>query len=281
MLSLIFATLASSSIALLFKVSENGHYNRLRITTTNYVAALLVSLLFFLVSPKAPIEWLSVLSIGIPTGLCFFGSFLLYQQSVKDNGASLSAMAGKLGILLPMLLSILIWKEVPTLRQFTGIALALAAILYINAGPSSSLDSTKRIKTSLIFLFLVGGLGEFANKLFQVYGKLENQSLFLFVVFATACVTSLYYTLKEAPKAGSSLRKDIIMGTAIGIPNLLSSFFLIRALTKIPAAIAFPAFSAGSILIVVAVSRIIFKEAIHLRQSIGIAATVIALILIF
>ncbi len=287
MLSLIFAMLCSASIALLFKVSESGKYNRSRVTTVNYIAAFSISMLLFVLRSQSAgirldsifvgVNWPVVMGIGLPAGLCFFGSFVLYQQSVKDNGASLSAMAGKMGILLPMIASILFWKEWPTAYQTIGIALAISAILYINSSPSSH----QKIKASLILLFLIGGLGEFTNKLFQVYGQSSDQSLFLFVVFATACLLSLIYTLKQAIVPGSSLKKDILMGLAIGIPNLFSSHFLIRALNTMAAAIAFPAFSASTILIVALLSRILFGEKLNRRSMIGLSMTIVALLLIF
>lgn len=287
MLSLILAMLCSASIALLFKVSESGKYNRSRVTTVNYVAAFSISMLLFVLRSQSAgirldsifvgVNWPVVMGIGLPAGLCFFGSFVLYQQSVKDNGASLSAMAGKMGILLPMIASILFWKEWPSAYQTIGIALAISAILYINSSPSSH----QKIKASLILLFLVGGLGEFTNKLFQVYGQSSDQSLFLFVVFATACLLSLIYTLKQAIVPGSSFKKDILMGLAIGVPNLFSSHFLIGALNTMAAAIAFPAFSAGTILIVALLSRILFAEKLNRRSMIGLSMTIVALLLIF
>lgn len=287
MLSLILAMLCSASIALLFKISESGKYNRFRVTTANYIAAFSISMLLFVLRSQSAgkelgsifvgVNWPAVIGIGIPAGLCFFGSFVLYQQSVKDNGASLSSMAGKMGILLPMVASIVFWQEWPTPLQSVGILLAISAILYINSGPSTH----QKIKTSLILLFLVGGLGEFTNKLFQVYGQQNDQSLFLFIVFATACLLSLIYAFKQTIVIGSSLKKDMLMGLAIGVPNMFSSHFLILALNTIPAAIAFPAFSAGTILIVALLSRLVFGEKLNNRSMIGLAMTIIALLLIF
>lgn len=277
MISLFLAILCSASIALLFKHSESGHYNRMRVTTANYIAAFAFSFILFLGNPPETVHWGTVLGIGIPAGVCFFASFVLYQKSVKDNGASLSAMSGKMGILLPMIASIILWREIPTFLQIVGICLAIGAILYINFSP----EPHHSIHRSLIWLFLVGGLGEFANKLFQMYGQLPDKTLFLFVVFATAFLLSLFYATKEAVKPGSSLKKDLSMGFAIGIPNLLSSFFLIQALTSVPAAVAFPAFSAGTVLIVTVLSRLIFSETINRRSAIGLALTSVALLLIF
>ncbi len=277
MISLILATLCSASIALLFKKSETGNFNRFRLTTVNYIAAFTFSLILFMANRSDSVDWLTVVGIGIPTGICFFASFVLYQQSVSDNGASLSAMAGKMGILLPMIASILLWREWPSALQTLGIFLAIGSILYINFTP----EPHHQVKKSLLLLFAVGGLGEFANKLFQMYGQLSDKALFLFVVFSTAFLLSLWYSLKHPIKSGSSLQNDILMGFAIGIPNLLSSFFLIQALTTVPAAVAFPAFSAGTILVVTLFSRLFFGERIHKRSAIGLGITIIALLLIF
>ena len=80
MFSLLLAIASSSSIALLFKVSERGHYNRYRVTSANYFTAFMTSFTLFLIQTKcltdatfmANIKWSVVLGLGIPAGFFFF-----------------------------------------------------------------------------------------------------------------------------------------------------------------------------------------------------------------
>jgi drug/metabolite transporter (DMT)-like permease len=290
MFTLFLAILSSATIALLFKISEGGQFNRYRVTSANYFAAFLTSLFFYLTEAHTQpldqrimtLDWLSVLGIGIPAGICFFLSFVFYQISVKDNGASLSAMFGKLGILLPMFISVILWHEMPTIVQTIGILIAIVAMLLVNYQPKALDYLTERTgKSSLILLFATGGMAEFSNKLFQKFGYPEDKNFFLFVVFFVAFLCSSIFSVFSTQQSLRSLKHDILMGFAVGIPNLLSSYFLINALEVVPATIAFPAYSSGSIVLVTIGSVLFFKEKFSRRSFIGLTLTLFALLLIF
>lgn len=289
MLQLGLAILCSSSIAWLFKISEgtkSGEMNRYRVTAVNYFVAFTVSLIMYIMQKSSSnvvekcgvIDWITILSIGIPAGFCFFLSFLYYQISVKENGASLSGMFGKLGILVPMIIAVVLWNEIPSLTQAVGIAMAIFAMVLVNLPKEKS--EFKGIKKSLILLFTFGGLAEFSSKLFQKSGNLEDKSIFLCVVFGIAFCLSAMMVKRSPEVKGSYFLKDALMGAAVGIPNLLSSVFLISALNIIPATIAFPIYSAASIGLISIGSRIFFKEELSQKAWVGIIVTMFALVLV-
>ncbi len=98
MIFLIFATLCSASIALVFKFSEGRKLNRYAVTSVNYMAAILVSIIMVLADNTGFSTWRAGLAVGVPAGVCFFLAFVYYQLSVRDSGAGLAGMFGKLGI---------------------------------------------------------------------------------------------------------------------------------------------------------------------------------------
>lgn len=289
MLSLGLAILCSSSIAWLFKISEgtqSGKMNRYRVTAANYFVAFAVSYFMYILQKSTSavgekcgvIDWFTILSIGIPAGFCFFLSFLFYQISVKENGASLSGMFGKLGILVPMVIAVVLWREIPSLTQAIGISMAIFAMVLVNL-PKDKADF-KGFKKSLILLFIFGGFAEFSSKLFQKAGNPTDKSIFLCVVFGIAFSLSAAMVAKSPKVAGSSLIRDSLMGAAVGIPNLLSSVFLISALELIPATVAFPIYSAASIGLISIGSKVFFKEELSRRGWVGIIVTMLALVLV-
>ena len=277
--------------------------NRLAVTTSNYFIAFTISLVFILrndlfsyfgggefsklfseftgviflnnnvFSEKASLAW--TVFIGVFAGIFFFLSFIYYQKSVRNDGVGLSGVFSKLGILLPMLLSIILWQEFPSSIQWLGISLAILSIIIVNF-PFNK-DWKQALRLSLIFLFFYGGIAEFSNKLFQKYASLNLKPLFLFFVFVTAFLISLLYTIKDKEKIS---REDLITGIMVGIPNLFSSFFLINALDVLKTAVVFPIFSAGSIVVISLGGFIIFQEKLNKREISAIFMTIIALILI-
>ena len=300
---LILAVLCSASIALLFAKSERMGLNRYAVTAVNYAVAVLVgvslgagsgafavrswSLKAFLgeiglvigaghgqFSPAAAPVW--ALMVGIVSGGICAGSFLLYQHSVRRNGPALSGMFGKLGILLPVILSLLVWRDLPTAIEWLGIGLALGALLL----PSLSRSTGLRPQGSLlllVLLFLAMGAGEFSNKLFQAFAPQAQSAVFLSVVFSVAFVGSLVLLLVRGGGVG---KRDLLMGLAVGVPNLLSSWFLIRALDEIKAAVAFPLYSVGGMSLIALGGVLLLRERLSRYDVLGLLTAAVALVLL-
>ena len=300
---LLLAILCSASIALIFKHSESSGMNRYAVTSANYLTAVAVSLILLgfrgigrtsaksamdasfseigqalgsgrgIGSSESAMLW--ALLVGALAGGVFFLAFVYYQVSVREYGAGLSGAFAKLGILVPMSLSLIFWREYPTAVQWAGIGLAVGSILLANRPPQRQGKATFR--TALLLLFLFGGLAEFSNKVFQKYGMQEHKALFLLVVFAVAFVCSLAVVMYRRQPVR---RRDLITGVAVGIPNLFSSYFLILALDSIPAAVAFPIFGASTVLIINAVGIGFFGERLSGSEKAAIVLTIVALVLV-
>lgn len=75
-------------------------------------------------------------------------------------------------------------------------------------------------------------------------------------------------------------RRDLLTGIVVGVPNFFCAYFLIKALTVMPAPVVFPAYAAGSIVMIHLFGSFIFKEKSTRAESVAIALTIVALILI-
>lgn len=227
----------------------------------------------YVLSQYSSIIWGAI--TGVVFGSFFFLGFLYYQKSVRENGVGLTGTFGKLGILIPVTFSIVLWKELPTSIQWVGIILSLVAIVIVNLSP----DSLEKfdIKPTLILFFLFGGLSDLSNKVYQKYALNDYKDFFLFFVFLVAFLVSMYFTLRD--KTAFS-KKDMLTGFAVGIPNLFSSYFLILSLDTLKASVAYPLFSAGGILLINIGGYIIFKEKISRKNKFAIALIVVASVLI-
>lgn len=301
MFYLFLAILCSASIALIFKYTENTNTNRYVITSANYFIAFVTSLIMIsytgllegitretsfvnevtmvmgndqrILSPYSSMVW-GILIGGI-SGVFFFLSFTYYQKSVKDNGVGISGTIAKLGILIPMIFSIIIWREFPTSIQWIGILLSLVSIVVINLSKRSIKNFD--FKPTLLLLFVFGGMAEFSNKIYQKYALNDYKDVFLFAIFFIAFLISVTYTVNAKGKATV---KDILTGFAVGIPNLFSSYFLILSLDSLKTSVAFPIYSAGSIVLINIGGFLIYREKIALKNQLAIVMTIVALILI-
>ncbi len=302
MIYLGLAILGACSIGLLFKFSENRGLHRYIITAVNYLTASIISLVMAIranllpqigmISGDGLLNRVSTITreggvlptgnsslwaiiIGVMTGIFFLNAFIYYQKSIFENGIALSGMFSRLGVLIPMIISIIIWKEIPSGIHSIGITLAISAIVLAN------LEFEKRgqfeMRSSLIFLFLFSGVGIFCNKLFQKYALLEHKSIFLLIAFFTALLLALRIVARK--KQGIT-PPDLVVGILVGSANLATNYFLVMALSRIKAAVVFPIYSAGSIIAMALGGVLIFRERLRPKDIFAICMTIIAIVLI-
>jgi drug/metabolite transporter (DMT)-like permease len=281
MFDLLLAIIFSAMIPVLMKYAHNRNLADEVILTFNYLIALSVSIIFTLLKQENYIDLFSdsksiiiLIAVGIVTGLMYYNAFYFYQKSVRDNGVSLSIAVGKMGIVIPMILSLILWHEIPTQLQWVGILMSMVAIGIINIKPKEF--KGVQIKTSLLMFFIIGGLGDFFNKLFEVNVGAQYTDLFLVMVFGTALIASLYNTIKLK----NITKLSVVYGVAVGIPNMLTAFFLISALGMMNATVVFPLYSGGAIMLSMLWSMFAFSEKLKRKDVVSIAMIFIALILI-
>lgn len=299
MIYLLFAIICNASIAIIFKFSEVKGHNRVAVTLFNYLIAFAVSLTMALTKLKnlnmggesfdrqfhnvvglgigkftgsSNILW--GLILGIIMGMVYYGTFILYQKSVNKNGAGISGTFSRIGFLIPMLISIFIWHEMPKYFQWAGIILSIVSIILINYKSGEEKDKSVLL---LITLMVLSGCGDLSNKLFEKYADTAYKNIFLTFVFVTALIISCYFMIKGKHKID---KKEVLTGFLVGIPNLFSSYFLILALSKMNTAVAFPVFSAGSIIMINIASYILFKEKLNLKEKLCVVLTVISIVLV-
>jgi len=270
-LYLFAAIICSSSIAVLFKVSSRRGCSPDTVTVANYLVASLASLAgAAFAAASGGVGWAALSGTG--GGVFYLLGFVFYQKCVSTCGVGISGSAIKLGILVPLLVSLLAWSEVPNTIQWCGIALGLMAIIAL-AGPGEG--GCRFAPLALLFLF--GGIAEFSNKLFQKFSSPGTESLFLFFVFTTALVISGVLLLARGVRPD---RKSVLMGFAVGVPNMLASRFLLEALGMLPAPAVFAAYTSGSILLTGLAGISLFHEHPSPRMLASILLTALSLLLI-
>ena len=110
----------------------------------------------------------------------------------------------------------------------------------------------------------------------------------LLTILGGAMVSILMRLSEEKIKNSIGMRRkkqrvgrwEILFGVLIAIPNFVSTRFMLSALAVIPAVIAYPASSVGTILTVTLAGVLFFHERLSKRQWIGIGAILVALVLL-
>lgn len=274
MVFLCLAILSSCAISLLMRVSANRVSAKLSMLSVNYIICALLSAAyvgFDLIRPE--VDGFSVtVALGIVGGVLFLVSFMLLQWNTVRNGVVLSSVFMKLGLLVPMTLSVLFFHEMPTAVQIAGFLIALLAIILINAKKESGAN---RFHWELLMLLLAGGGADAMSKIFEVMGPAALSGQYLFYIFAVALILCLALVIYKKERPGIW---EVLFGAAIGIPNYFSAKFLLRSLTDLPAVVVYPSYSIATMLLTTLAGVLFFKERLGKLQWLALAAIVVALL---
>lgn len=276
MIYLVIAIISSSLVSLVMRVSKKYLDGNLGMTLTNYVICTMMAAVYSGINnlfPKIAGSGFT-LQLGAVTGVLYLTGLLITQVNIQKNGVVLSTIFQKLGLVIQILISVVIFKERPEIIQVLGIILCLAAVILINFEREQTII---HFKLGLILTLLVSGFCEGMSKIHEELGNAVLSEHFLFYTFGTAMILCFGLIVIRRVKIGY---RDFIFGVLLGIPNFFSAKFLLKSLESVPAVIAFPTFSVGAIVIITLVGVLVFKEKLSRKQVIGTAGILLALVLL-
>lgn len=277
MIWIIASILCSSVLFLLFKFFDRFKTDLFSVVVFNYLFASLTGLLIFQPSLQNIINCSRCLTFSMITGGLFISLFVLISYVTVKQGASISVIASKMALLIPILLSIIIYDEALSASLITGIIISIPA-LFLTAKKENN-----TIKNYLwpIVLFLGSGLLDFCLKVGQkqILDQWSEQEL-TSITFLSSFICGLLYGSISGKLKWS--KKVILFGVLLGVPNFFSIFFLFNALSAFPndAAIIFPLNNIGIILITSLFALLLFKEKISKTNFLGILLCIVAIVLI-
>ena len=275
MLFLILATLSSSVLALVLKRLNSG--NTYGVYFFNYVTCALLS--FLTLEDKAlwrgdPLP----LWLGAVGGFVYLASLVVYGYSIRTSGAVLASVFTRLGVLVPIGVSVAFLGERPSWLQGAGIALAVAAAVVMNGLPRGGASRPGgKLLLPLLLTLLFNGCSDSMSKIFAYAGRREEDGLFVFFIFFFAGLFTLVLLLRQ--RKGLALR-DVLLGALVGVPNFCASRLLLAALTRLPAFVVYPCYSVGAILVISLCSVLLFHERLSRRQwgAVGMILAAVALL---
>lgn len=272
MIALLLAILSSTLIAVIMRLSTGRVTGKRSMLAANYLVCALFSALF-MGAAQTGSGTETALGLGGLNGALYLASFMAMQQNTEKNGMVLSSVFMKLGLLVPMVVSVAAFREIPTGLQIAGFLLALVAIFVINFRGKGK----GRFGMGLVLLLLLSGSADAMSKVYERLGNAALSDLFLLCTFASAfvlCVICIWIG-RERPRL-----QDLCFGFLIGIPNFFSSRFLLDALRELPAVVVYPTFSVATMLLVTLSGVLFFRERLPRHQWLALGLILISLALL-
>ncbi len=274
---LVLAVISSMLVSVIMRVSEKHIRNNISMLASNYLMCIALAAVSTGTLNLFPVSWEGFpfcVGLGLISGLFYVGSFMLLQWNTKVNGIVLSSMFMKLGVMVPTVMAIAVFHEVPRAAQVAGMAIALMAILLINLEKGGGKAASG---IGLIFLLIGGGATDAMSKIYEELGVSALKNHFLLYTFIIAFVLCV---LACRQKKQGLTPVDLGFGLLIGIPNYCSALFLLLSLSSVPAMIAYPTYSVATIVLVTLVGVMAFRERLSRRQMAAMAMIFVALVLL-
>lgn len=234
---LLLSVALSSGIFMIFKAVGRLKIELFPVVVINYLTCFLLGNLL-LGSEHVLNMKIMQLPGFFPTasmGLIFVGTFVLMGHSTHKAGASMSAMASKMSVVIPVLVAVVFLGESIGIKGIAGVILALVSVYLVSSGSSSSSSagststsvSRVRFDPILLLVFMGSGMVDTGLNLIK-YADFKgfNNLQFATITFGGAAVIALMISVFQFDRwklfllQGSS--KGLILGVLLGAINYFS-----------------------------------------------------------
>lgn len=278
MFYLSLSIVCSMLVSVLMRVSEKHIRSNVGMLAMNYVMCALMALFYtrgIRLFPTDVSGITTAIFLGVINGVLYLGAFLLLQWNIRISGVVLPSTFMKIGVIVPIILSITVFGDKPDRLQIAGIVISVGAILLIQLEKG---DVKAKNGVGLVLVMLCGGFANAMSKVFECYGNAELNNHFLLYTFICAMILCALVCVIKKQRLNLA---DIIFGMLIGVPNYLSSRFLLLALSNgLSPLIVYPCSSVGSIVLITLAGVVFFRERLSKKQIVALALILIALVLL-
>ncbi len=285
MIYLLLGILSSTLIVVLFKTIAKKNIKLLPIIVFNYITATVLGLLL----NKVELDFGEIVGSSWFVGAIFIGAlfiigFFLIGYATQKIGISITTISNKMSVVIPILFSIIYFKEEINLLKIVGIVLALIAITLASYRKRQKDSINLKYIYLPIFLFLSIGSMDSLVKLSQSKFDESIIPVFTAVTFGIAGIIGIIISFFAKVRVKNYFNtRTILHGILLGLLNYGSLFFLVLALSTsgLDSSIVFGINNIGVIILSIIVAFAFFKEKITLINLVGIIISIVSIIIFF
>jgi drug/metabolite transporter (DMT)-like permease len=225
----------------------------------------------------------TVIALALVAGVLFTGMYVLMIPTMSDRGVSLMTALQQLSVLVPMAVSLALYREHPSLVKGVGAGLCLVAMpfLTLDRGVSQA-GVTGRKLLLFLSLMVVNGIALTAAKVFNEFAVPEQLNGYMMILMLTAaggCLPFAYVAIRRAPRQRYG-RVTWGWGTYLGLVLALGQLFMLLSLRHYPGVVVYPLSQASNVSLVTLVSLLLWRERPGALGFVGIALAVVAIVLV-
>ena len=284
MINIIYTILLFNILIIGFKMFQKYKVDNLQALIANYLTGAVCSYLFlettFSLDYILQVSWLYH---AIIIGTLFFIVFNLYSFGIQKVGISITTVANKMSLIIPVGAALLLYPKSNTFDLLKGVAFLLAIIgIYLSSTTGGKLNFNKKYLWLIVLVFIGQGISDAIFNDFAQKFPEEGSYLFFMVLFFFASITGILILSGQSITSKKPLQlKNLFWGVIFGVPNFFSLVFFLKALEdpNISSAEVFPLVSMGVVVSSSVIGLLIFKEKLTQNNWIGILLSICAIYL--
>jgi drug/metabolite transporter (DMT)-like permease len=298
-----------SAIQLSFKQLGRG-LMRGRSDMFLFTALHLIVSIMVLVIAGLRLSDVSLVTAGIAV---LFGIFQLVNiaslmMAFERGPVSYTSLFYTAGMLIPVLVSVLAWGEPIKLVQVAGLGLLLASF-YAASGPGAGSSRAARRASGVappapgavadgavaaygrwwlalaLITFLSNGINMVLAKVQQRLTPGQEIREYIAIAFSVTALISfvLYFAMRRrvgVPFPVRRLPAVAALLAIIGGSNALANMIAIRLMGRLPGILVFPVLNGGTVLVVSALSVLLFRERLDRIRTVGLLAGTVGIVMV-
>nr|WP_299001777.1 DMT family transporter [uncultured Tenacibaculum sp.] len=284
MIFLIFSVFITSLLFVIFKLFDVYKVNTFQAIVLNYAVALCFGFVHSEISlsvtqiPQQP--WFLGATI---LGFLFITVFLVMGITAQKNGLSVASVAGKMSVVIPVVLGIFLYNESIGFVKIIGIILALVAVYLSSAKSDTAPVKFKNLLFPMLLFLGSGSIDTLLKYTEDTYVSKGAVPMFLSAIFGCALLFGIFFMVIQFFSKMVKLEwKTVIGGIALGVPNYYSMEFLLKALQTegLESATIFTINNVSVVVLTTVFALLFFKEKLVKKNWIGIGLAIISILLV-
>ena len=283
MIFLLLSILFSTGLFVIFKYFGIYKIDVLKAIFVNYIVAFFMG--FFFAERQIPISEIYLepwFSGALFLGALFVSIFFVMAMTAQKNGVSVTSIAGKMSVVVPVVFGIILYNESVTFLKIVGIIMALIAV-YLSSVKEEKSEKKGTLLLPILLFIGSGTIDTLLKYIQENYVSDEDVSIFSGSLFGIAgAFAFLILVIKTLKKRESFGYKNIIAGIILGVPNYYSIIFLIKALQNenFESSTLFTINNVAIVVVSTLVGLFFFKEKFSIKNKIGVAMAVLGIIIV-
>ncbi len=290
MIFLILSIIASSVTVSFFKLFEKAGVNTFQAIIFNYATCAIIGNLLagkdaVILTPFWQQAWFPY---TILIGIFFISIFFTIGITAQKMGVSVSMVAAKMSVVIPVLTAIIWQHETLNIFQIIGIVISLLSVYFISKKENSAQQNRKWLFLLPLIVFIGSGVIDTAfNTMTKNFNATNSNALFGAHTVTTAYSIALMigviiFAVKLSQGTLQFEKKNLLWGIALGIPNYFSMYFLVETLSYFSqnSAVILPVNNIGIVAASTLVSVYLFKEKLNRQNIAGLVFSAVAIVLL-